>query len=67
MIAGLMLFGIGALLWLAGRLGIPFGKLPGDLYFQGENASCFIPLASMLILSLILTLVVNILLRFLNR
>ena len=67
MIAGLMLFAIGGILWLVSRLGLPFGKLPGDFYVQGENASCFIPLASMLILSVLLTLLVNILLRILNR
>jgi hypothetical protein len=66
-VLGLSLAGLGAILWVIARLGLPFGKLPGDIFIQGENASCFFPLASMLILSLLLTLLANILIRLLNR
>lgn len=66
LILGLALAAIGALLWLLGR--IPFlGNLPGDIHIQNENFGCFIPLGSMLLLSLILTVLLNIAARLLNK
>ncbi len=63
-VAGLILLGIGGILWLLGRSGVSIGNLPGDLHFQfGKNTSCFIPLASSIVLSLILTLLLNLVLR----
>ncbi len=62
---GLMLVVLGGLLWLAGR--IPFlGRLPGDIRIERENFSCFVPLATSLLLSLLLTLLLN-LFRLLGR
>jgi hypothetical protein len=43
------------------------GRLPGDIHIERDGFSCFIPLATSIILSLLLTLALNILLRFLNR
>lgn len=63
-VAGLILLGIGGILWLLGRSGLSIGNLPGDLRFQfGKNATCFIPIVSSIILSLILTLLLNLVLR----
>jgi len=66
-LCGLGLAGIGLLVVLLGRLGIPLFQLPGDIKIQGQAVSCFIPLATMLLLSLILTLVVNLVLRSMNK
>jgi len=60
---GLGLAGLGVLVVLLGRFGIPLFQLPGDIKIQGQAITCFIPLATMLLLSLILTLVVNLVLR----
>jgi hypothetical protein len=54
-VVGLLIY-TGALSW--------FGRLPGDLNFGGERTRVFIPLSSMLIVSLILSLVVYLLRRF---
>jgi hypothetical protein len=43
------------------------GNLPGDIRIQVQGLSCFIPLASMLVISLALTLLLNILIRWINR
>jgi hypothetical protein len=66
--AGKMLLVLGAAILLTGllfivggRLGL--GSLPGDLRFQGEGWGCFVPIASMLLISLVLTLVVNVIWR----
>ena len=37
-----------------------FGHLPGDIRLEGENTRVFIPLTSMIVLSVILTLVINV-------
>jgi uncharacterized protein HemY len=58
-VGGLVIAGIG-LLMLAG---IPFGRLPGDIVIRRGNASFYFPLATSIIVSVILTL----LLAFLRR
>ena len=40
-----------------------FGKLPGDIRIEGEKGGAFIPITSMIIISLVLTLLVNLLRR----
>lgn len=64
---GLGLAGLGVLVVLLGRVGIPLFQLPGDIKIQGQAVTCFIPLATMLVLSLILTVIVNLVLRGLNK
>jgi hypothetical protein len=61
---GLGLAAIGALLWGLSRR---VGQLPGDLSFEFGNVSCFVPLATMVVVSLLLTLVLNVILRILNK
>lgn len=39
------------------------GRLPGDLRFETENTKIYVPIASMLLLSLLLTLILNLLRR----
>jgi len=57
---GLLLLGI--LLVLASK--VPgLGRLPGDLVIKRENVTVYVPLATMVVLSLLLTLVLNVLLR----
>jgi hypothetical protein len=66
-LCGLGLAGIGVLVVVLARFGIPLFHLPGDIKIQGEAVTCFIPLATMLVLSLILTLVLNLVLRAMNK
>ncbi len=66
LILGLVIAAIGLLLIFAGRL--PFlGRLPGDVLIQRDNVSCFFPLATMIILSLALTLLLNLIMWLLRR
>lgn len=62
---GVGLVVLGLLVWAGGRLGL--GSLPGDLRISSESWGCYVPIASMLILSVLLTIVVNVLLRLFNR
>ena len=68
-VLGLGLVVLGALLLVAGRLpGLrQLGHLPGDMRIEREGFSCFLPLVSMLLVSLLLSLALNIILRLLNR
>ncbi|MFI3118466.1 MAG: DUF2905 domain-containing protein [Methylococcaceae bacterium] len=40
-----------------------FGKLPGDIRIEDEKRFVFIPLTSMIVVSLILTLIINLFFR----
>jgi hypothetical protein len=65
-LAGAALLVLGGLIWLMGKA--PFlGHLPGDIRFQRGNVSCFFPLATMILLSVLLTIVVNIVVRLLHK
>jgi hypothetical protein len=52
---GLVLAGIGVLVLLLGNLGL--FRLPGDLKFGGENWKVYVPIASCVLLSIVLTLI----------
>ncbi len=54
--AGLLCLFAGGLLLLASRLGLPLGRLPGDLHFRGRHTEVFAPLGTSLLLSVVLSL-----------
>ena len=61
---GLIVAGIGLLFMMGGKG--PFawlGRLPGDFYFKSKNFSFYFPLATSLLISVVLTLI----LWFMNR
>ncbi len=65
-ILGVVLIFFGLALILGGR--IPFlGRLPGDIHIRRGAAEIYIPLATCLLLSLLATLILNLLARFLRR
>ncbi len=59
MIIGALLLVIGALLHFAPWSLNWFGKLPGDIRIETEQGKVFIPITSMLIISVVLTILVN--------
>jgi hypothetical protein len=63
---GLILMVLGAVLLLSSRLGLPFGRLPGDLQWRSRsgNTQVYFPLATSIILSLVLTLILWLLRSF---
>jgi hypothetical protein len=63
MLLGGVMFIVGALISLSGR--VPWlGNLPGDVVVKRDNFTLIAPLGSMLVISLLLTLVLNLILRF---
>ena len=65
-IAGLGLALLGGVMWLLGHIPF-FGNLPGDIRIQTQNVSCFIPIVSMIVLSILATIVLNIIIRIVNK
>lgn len=61
---GLALFLLGILILLAGRMGFPVGRLPGDISFRTKHFFVFAPLTTMILASVILTLVLNLVFRW---
>ncbi len=64
-VLGATLVIVGGLLWLGGRLGL--GSLPGDYKINGEGWSCTLPIATSILLSVLLTIVLNVLWRIFHR
>ena len=59
---GVLLIVVGLLVWSGGLSW--FGRLPGDIRIERDSVRVYIPLASMLILSLVLSLVLYLVRRF---
>jgi len=61
---GKILIGIGALLvmagvvvMVAGKAGLPLGRMPGDIVYRGKNTTVYFPIVTSVVLSVVLTLV----------
>jgi hypothetical protein len=61
---GKLLVGLGALivvtglaLMLVGRTNLPLGRLPGDIIYRGKNTTLYFPLATCILLSVVLSVV----------
>lgn len=67
MFAALVLFLAGGAIFLAGKFGLPLGRLPGDIRLEGQNGSFYFPLTTSILVSILLTLVLNLIGRFLNK
>ena len=62
---GIILLVVGGLMWFGGRMGL--GSLPGDIRLSGRGWSGTFPLATSIVLSLLLTIVLNIVWRLFGR
>jgi hypothetical protein len=63
-IFGIMLILAGIAVLVLGRVRIPFGRLPGDIAYRGKNFSFYFPLATSLLLSILLSAIFYLLSRF---
>ena len=61
LVIGLLLVVVGGLAAVGVRL--PFGRLPGDIAITGQHGGLFIPIGTMIVVSLVLTLLANLFLR----
>jgi hypothetical protein len=56
-VLGTVLLVAGFLLLVIGRSHLPLGRLPGDIVYRGKNTTFYFPLATSIVLSVLLTLV----------
>jgi hypothetical protein len=52
---------IGVLIWAGSKMGIPLGRLPGDIGVSGQKYSFYFPIVSSIVISIILTILLNVL------
>ncbi len=64
---GLGIAFIGLCIWGATKIGIPLGKLPGDISYQGENSSFYFPIVTCIVLSIVLTVLFNLISWVMNK
>lgn len=60
---GVLLALAGLMLLLASKLGIPLGRLPGDIQAEGKGWSIHFPIVTCMVVSLLLTLIINFFMR----
>jgi Protein of unknown function (DUF2905) len=56
-ILGVALVVIGGIVMLLGRTSLPLGRLPGDFLYRGKNTTFYFPLASSILISIVLSIV----------
>jgi hypothetical protein len=66
LIVGIGIALVGAVLWAAGRFFPNLGQLPGTIRIQGSGFTCLIPLLGSILLSVLLTIVLNLLAKFIK-
>ena len=66
-IGGVILILLGGGIYLASRLGLPLGRLPGDIRIEGANGSFYFPIVTSILLSVVLTVVLNIIVRLFHK
>jgi Protein of unknown function (DUF2905) len=54
---GIALVVIGGIVMLLGRTGVPLGRLPGDILYRGKNSTFYFPLASSILISIVLSII----------
>jgi hypothetical protein len=54
---GVLLVAVGLVLILFGRTNLPIGRLPGDILYRGKHTTFYFPLATSILLSVVLSIV----------
>jgi hypothetical protein len=65
-LAGGLLVLFGLVLMLAGRVNLPLGRLPGDILYRGKNTVFYFPIATSVVVSVLLSLVLYVIARLGN-
>ncbi len=61
---GLALVVAGVIAALLGRMNLPLGRLPGDFQYRGKNTTIYFPLATSLVVSVVLSIVLYVVSRW---
>jgi len=63
-IVGGLLVVVGLVVMLLGKSHLPLGRLPGDIVYRGKNTVFYFPLATSILLSVVISLVLYVVSRF---
>ncbi|MBW7919110.1 MAG: DUF2905 domain-containing protein [Anaerolineales bacterium] len=63
MLGGALLFLLGGGIYLAAKFGLPLGRLPGDIRIEGASGSFYFPIMSSILVSVVLTVLLNVIVR----
>jgi hypothetical protein len=63
-VLGGLLLVAGVVLVLLGRTNLPIGRLPGDILYRGKNTTFYFPLATSIVLSVVLSLILYVIGRW---
>jgi len=67
MLGGVILLLVGGGIYLSAKFGIPLGRLPGDIHIENGNFYFYFPLTSSILVSVVLTIVLNLISRFFKK
>ncbi len=56
---GLGLIVIAGIIWLGGKIGLPLGKMPGDIHIEKGKTSVYFPIVTSIVVSILLTIIFN--------
>lgn len=63
-VLGIVIAVAGVVLLLLGRTHLPLGRLPGDIIYRGKNTTFYFPLATSILLSIVLSLLLYVINRW---
>jgi hypothetical protein len=63
-ILGVILVAAGIVVMLLGRMNLPLGRLPGDFLYRGKNTTVYFPLATSVVVSVVLSVVLYLVSRW---
>jgi hypothetical protein len=66
-IIGIILIIIGVIIFGFSKLNLPLGRLPGDIRIEGRNGTFYFPLATSILVSIFLTILLNVILRIFKK
>jgi len=64
MFFGAVLIGVGLLLFFLGKTSLPLGRLPGDILYRGKNTTVYFPLATSILVSVLLSVLLYVIAKF---
>lgn len=67
LITGAVIMAVGLVILVLGKTGLPFGNLPGDVRVEGKRVSFFFPVVTCIVISIVLTVLINVIIRFLGK
>jgi hypothetical protein len=54
---GMLIVAAGFVLMLLGKANIPLGRLPGDIVYRGKHTTFYFPLATSIVVSVVLSVI----------